>query len=171
MTAKVKNETTVALHKACKENRSGSIYAHFTHLRDRPEGVAEVSFEPHGRSYRTAIQMPAVIREGYTDARETPKSIDGYARYTERYRPETGYEHFLEEAFVTAVLSCPVEAQLLLDVRLDGLNSPLLVDASLHGDVVYLLAKWQKGEQHVYRKFMVSAQVSLHNSARFGYNR
>jgi hypothetical protein len=85
------------------------------------------------------------------------------------FRPESGYwsiSHFNQPTHERAIFKLlPAGAKLRFTVKLDGLTSPIMALAGLHGDYLELYAV--KGQQQYC--LQLDTALCKHNSARFGY--
>jgi len=180
MATRKSNEVTLALIAAAKRGDRAygggmRYFAHFTRDTTQPSysreiGTARITIATDSLSdVRTMIDVPMRIAFGHTDAVET-HTHDGrsWEAYSETYEPQNGFVSFSSQTFIDAVLSCPSHAELSLEVYLDALTNQTLVDARLHGDATYLIAKWTEGKREVTRRFLVETSVGPHNTARFG---
>lgn len=153
-----------------RESYSDSFIFEFTSKQTATKDRVETS--------RT-LDVPGWVSNGNTSAREE-RTYDGrrYWRYVDVYRPTSGFEQIDSELLRDVLEVLPIDAEVGFHVYLDAMTSELLVSADsklhymteqgLHGDKVYLVAWYERRGKRVQRKFIVSAHVCAHNSARFG---
>jgi hypothetical protein len=85
------------------------------------------------------------------------------------YRPERGcwVGHGIE-SLLAIVEGLPSAASVTFEVATDAHTNQYMEAAGLHGDVLYLVAKFERRGKPVRQRFLLDTSTTPHNSARFG---
>lgn len=137
--------------------------------------IFDVSATRHKKGIETkqAITVPGWVSNGHTDAKETHVSTTNgkpFTVYSAHYRPENGFWWLFAtvDRLVGILELLPAKAEIAFYVYLDAGTNPLLVDATLHSDHLYLQASFERRGKQVRRQFLIDVSSGAHNTARFG---
>jgi len=186
-----RGETLKAVRAALK--RGGRVYLHADKDPNAPEWQSDKAFFTLSVDHapltgrRSSVEredvtrikgIPGWVRNGSDDTTETVPAKDepypmgfrpSYKRYTGVYAPKRGYwSLFANDTFANVIALLPSDAEISFQVRLDWHTSQNHVNASMHGDALYLIAKYKRGKREIEAEFLLDSVAGPHNSARFG---
>lgn len=150
--------------------------------------VFDVTAISHKSEKQENLLVPGWVSNGSPSIRKTHvynSEIDGvrtWNTYEGVHRPEEGFWSFFALHILDLLEILPPDAEISFHVSLDGGTSELLVNADckfpnghtesgLHGDRLYLCAKYVRRGKEKCATFMLDSTVCAHNSARFGVSR
>jgi len=139
----------------------------------------------YNNEIREEIKLPGYVSFGNTSETAVAHSEHGpYTVYTEVYSPSHGFWslYATDRALSDLLEVLPASAEVGFSVGLDhgtteGMKQSEVhhhrgpSEKGLHGDHLYLLAKWKRGTKTFEKKFLLDTVTVPHNSARFGGGR
>lgn len=165
--------------------RSG-LFMHGRAVFDRPSysdafvfAVRRVKREERTET-EAMIEVPGWVSTGHTSKREEVSfETSRYMKYSESYRPRTGFWSLDYCETLDAVLDLlPSDATVAFHVYLDAGSNGYLIAADakmqfgteqgLHTDMLYLVARFERRGKPVELRFLLDTNTGAHNSARFG---
>jgi hypothetical protein len=151
---------------------------YFDRLEDAPGYLSDAALVTlkmvkRGRSGEKTFlkEFAGFIRTGFQDRIESGGSR--YVTYSREgsnlYRPRSGatllHSMMMGDHATTCFRALATGSVVEFNMRLDYHTSPIMAERGLHGDVLTVTAR--KGNS--VQEFVLDSQVSLHNSARFGF--
>lgn len=120
---------------------------------------------------RAEIPCTVHVRNGHNDAVKS-HTYEGRTeeRYSEPFAPRKGSWYLGCDKHVSDALDgLPSTATVSFEVYLDAGTNQSVTKARLHGDHLYMVARWETpAGKPVERRFLIDACTAPHNSARFG---
>jgi hypothetical protein len=114
--------------------------------------------EKAGIETRKTLAVPGWVSNGLTDEGNAHRPIKGF-----------WWLYAVTDRVLDVLDLLPSDAEVSFHVYQDAGTSPVLTDAKLHADHLYLCANYTSRGKRVTRTFMIDAHTGKHNSARFGY--
>lgn len=125
-----------------------------------------------GVEIREEIKVPGYVSNGYKGAptlRAGNRPFPDSWEYTETFRPTEGFWYLgLSETLYNLLDILPSNAEIAFFVYLDAATHSGLAKAGLHGDRLYLKAKYVLRGKTVEREFLVDEHTGEHTTSRFG---